>query len=115
MSEAMQAEACPFCRGTGKLGMAFIRKANGGCEVANNLDCFDCKGSGRVAPGTNERREVGRRFADLRRAHDLSLREAARLLGIGAAELSGREHGREAAIPDEWFARIRALGTDPTP
>lgn len=85
---------CPSCGGH-KRSVVFLCSP----RVRNNvqhLPCSTCKGAGEI---THEHHNIIRRgqaLSELRINSDLSLREVAKLLGLGAYVYSQLEHGDPA-------------------
>lgn len=94
---------CPSCKGERKT-FAFVNPGGG-----KYIDCMTCKGTGKVAADYPERFEAGRRFGELRRHADLSLREAATLLKLRPSGVSDLEFGR-ASLEDILAATRRVIG-----
>lgn len=84
---------CPHCDGRGS-NAAFIEHANGEGSYNPALRCGLCSGSGSVSGQTIGWLSIGSRHRKARIARDESIRECARRMGIGPAELSGMENGR---------------------
>ena len=89
---------CARCSGTGKIA-AFVDYANRPGEFRDDLSCGDCDGTGSLTPERAAAMEEGERLRKRRVAADLSLRDAAALLGISPAELSRRERGHPPRAP----------------
>jgi transcriptional regulator with XRE-family HTH domain len=72
--------------------------------------CYDCNGSGQVA----DERVIWARDGELLRAcrerRDLSLREAARWVGVPASEWSAAEHGR--VDPSELIGKVQRAAVE---
>lgn len=56
----------------------------------------------------------GRLLRDARRRRSVSIRDAARLLGIGCAELSGLELGRFTLSAADWSAALHEIEGNPS-
>lgn len=88
---------CPRCEGR-KGGPAFL-----GGPTGSHFDpffpCDMCKGKGEVLDHVAKWFAVGRVHYRERLARGESLRECARRLGFGLAELSSMEHGRADPAP----------------
>lgn len=84
--------ACPHCRGE-KGGVAHINTGPDRPHEWGWLPCSTCAGTGEVSDEHLARIERGNRVRAERLARDESLREAAKRMGITAAELSAIERG----------------------
>lgn len=60
------------------------------------IRCGNCRGTGRVTTNQIFQSHVGKYYCDARNEMDLSLREAAKILGLTVLELNDIEHGRSA-------------------
>lgn len=83
---------CPHCKGAGHVA-ALVCGASGS-RYDPTWRCGTCKGEGRLSATVAGWLAVGRTHYKARVARGESVRECARRYGIGAAELSGMEHGR---------------------
>jgi len=82
---------CPTCSGAKELqGIACGGPSAGPFRMA----CYDCGGTGEVADIRAIWAREGDQLRATRAARDLSLREAARWVGVTAAEWSAAEFGR---------------------
>jgi hypothetical protein len=101
---------CKTCNGTGHLSLVHVHREDGNHHWVEGMTCWDCKGHGVWSDERVAGWERGRTHRDHRIARDLSLMEAAKLMGIKTSELSDYEHGR-ADLPD-GIAPLTALALD---
>lgn len=85
---------CPRCEGRGWIGPVHINRGDKAHEWRERMDCHLCKATGSINEDTRQAIDLGRRLRECRLARDESLREAAKRLGLSAAELSTLETGR---------------------
>jgi hypothetical protein len=82
---------CPSCRGEGHL-KGFGCGPNG-CRLIE-VPCPTCKGTKEISSGRAALIREGEKLRESRKSRHLTLREAAKQLGIHASELSDAEMGR---------------------
>lgn len=83
---------CPSCDGSRR---TFAHVNRGGVGSGFEwIDCFTCRGVGHVSVEQQRWIDDGCRARDMRISFDLSIREAAKLIGIRPAEISDMETGR---------------------
>lgn len=91
---------CQKCEGKGtELITGFIDyrdRSKSGFVQDHPIPCGRCGGSGEVSEAQAKQRRIGRYYRKRRIEMDLSMREAAQLLGISIIELNDIEHGRSA-------------------
>lgn len=85
---------CPTCKQTGKITRHYV-----GQGFSDTMNCQDCSGYGMLDEGFPERKRLGDEFKLWRVSHDLSLREAAKQIGLKAYILSAYENARPT---NEW-------------
>jgi DNA-binding XRE family transcriptional regulator len=83
--------ACPRCKGN-KGGNGFVNRGAAGCAV-EFIPCGVCRGQGMVEPHVRGWYDAGDKFRALRRQRDLSLREAAKVIGVSVVDVSEAERG----------------------
>lgn len=93
---AVMAVRCPGCHGERRLSGIGCGDSNYGCRLVT-IPCRDCGGTGEVSEAQMGWRREGDQLRALRMTRDLSLREAARLVGLPASDYSDAEHGRVSA------------------
>ena len=100
---------CPDCKGKKTI---FALVDGDDYSGPATLACYRCKGTGAVDPDMERWMKIGGTHRTWRVAQHESLAECARRLGLGSAELSGMEHGRNdptrllADIPLELQPRL---------
>jgi hypothetical protein len=96
---------CPQCEGRKEPSVVFVNRGETGCSVEQR-PCSRCDGKGTITAYEHSLFIEGRKVRDARIAADLSLREASKVLGCSAPELSAVEHGREPAHHGILIARL---------
>lgn len=97
---------CPQCNGRAGPTIAFVNRGpEHGCSVEER-QCSRCNGKGTITAYEHGLYLEGRRVRDSRVAADLSLRDAAKLFGCTAPELSDIEHGRAPAHHDILIRKL---------
>lgn len=99
-------KTCPQCNGEKGPFTVFLNRGEAGCAVEQR-SCSRCGGLGRISDYEHALCIGGRKVRDARVSFDLSLREAAIVLGCPAPELSAIENGREPAHHDVLIERLR--------
>lgn len=64
-----------------------------GCKIIT-IECSTCEGTGWIEPAREEALSAGKALREKRKALDLSIREAAVLLKMGAADYSDTEFAK---------------------
>ena len=93
---------CPDCHGDGHVyGL--------GCPGMKpvSVPCRSCNGSGSVDSAFLARRALGAQIRSARTTRDLSLREAAKRLGVSSVVLSDAERG--LSDPAALLEKVRSL------
>lgn len=91
--------SCPACRGAGTVG-AFCNKGAESSVHNGPINCFRCRGEGRVPAAMLQWMQRGRELAARRRLAGHTLLTGAESLGLSTSQLSAIENGR-VAPPDE--------------
>lgn len=91
MAETTNVE-CSACHGKGSMA-GFVERVSGG-HYDPALRCSLCLGEGNISPTKADWVARGRVHYKARVARREGVGDCARRLGLGAAELSGMEHGR---------------------
>lgn len=92
---------CRMCDGKGATGPVHINRGDKPHEWRENMPCRDCDGTGVWSAERFERWQAGQKLRSARILNDESLREAAKRMGIGPAELSAIEAGRRALSQEQ--------------
>jgi hypothetical protein len=87
---------CPSCKGK-KESLCFHNTGPDSSKHYSSVDvCHTCSGLGNITPEHKERMDYGKKLKLARLSTGESLKDAAARLGVGSAELSSIESGRQS-------------------